>query len=652
MGRFDEAKDGDVKKIAVTIGVILLVAAFGCQHNIFKDGSSSNSPNKPYPRPDFDLVTDYGILYILNKNISVDGEIIIKGEFTKDVVSISVGAVFKTSGQEPSHRIIPSQKKPIDYKWEDTFKQKDLGLKPGLNKLYLIATFSDGDTVKTDFELMTVGKNIFNLSYNRKLHDTPQNIIIESKYPLNRIELFENNKEIHSYDGHKMNNLIFEASLRNNKTSPSYILVTNIFGIVEKIVLYTDGPDEKRICFLGRDMFGKNDCIMSIKTDGTDLVREKLIKPIEYIDTDLKRYEKCTPEKNVEKKMLWHFELKALSPDLQWAFLWQRSEAENLLSCDEEGAIIRGNINLTYSLIYNLKTDKYKVIGRQDTKAYENGSGEGYPHKQSGKLYYPVLWQNEGIVLLEQEKENKFFGGGFGDGKLKVKLEDNSDVPFAKARFALLTLKTLDVSYVENAKPLRNAIAYANHDLGIIGYSSPYEDMPVYSAKTWGTWSSVPSTIGIYNTEKEVNIKNLLEKAKPVGFKLLNRTQIIYSYRDKNNDRHIVFDVVYFNYYKDPALRWGERSESEEHFDKRHKNVLLDYNIDKDAKDLIELKLFELSYCLPALSQNDPSKSLAYLLENKFQAPSRILVLDKKGTKEVIEIEEPLIVFSENIFIR
>lgn len=650
MGRFDEAKDGDVKKIAVTIGVILLVAALGCQHNIFKDGSSSNSPNKPYPRPDFDLVTDYGILYILNKNISVDGEIIIKGEFTKDVVSISIGAVFKTSGQEPSHRIIPSQKKPIDYKWEDTFKQKDLGLKPGLNKLYLIATFSDGDTVKTDFELMTVGKNIFNLSYNRKLHDTPQKIIIESKFPLNKIKLYENNKETRSYDGLKMNNFILEASLRNDKTSPSYLLITNIYGIEDKIVLHIDGEDDKRIYFFGVDIFGNEDCLMSIKTNGSDLIREKHIKPIEYIDTDLKKYERCTTKKGVENKTLKYFTLKALSPDLEWAFLWVENKADNAVGCDEDGRKIRGNIKLIYSLIYNLKTDKYKVIGRQDTKEYETGyCCNGFPYKQSGKLYYPVLWQKEELVLMEQEKENKYFGGEFQDAKLKVVLDDNSDIPCAKAKFATLSLKTLDVSYADNKKPLRNAISYANHDLGIIAYSSPYEDMPVFPAKISGNWSFVPSTIGIYNTKQEVNIKNLLEKVKPVGFKMFMESKILCSYMDQNKKKHMVFRILYCN----PINQRIDGREPDDLYYKRCKDVMLDYNIDNDTTSLEELKREEFSYCLPLLSQNDLSESFAYLFDPIYSDnQSRILAFDKKGTKKVIQVDRIFVHPSENTFIR
>ena len=182
--------------------------------------------------------------------------------------------------------------------------------------------------------------------------------------------------------------------------------------------------------------------------------------------------------------------LEGLSPDKQWALLYAGTGFYFEMPYKEDGKPLK-EISAKYTILYNLKNGSSKKLGARYRKSfYHDDLGELV--KESGAFYFPIYWGEKELLLVEQTKENKFFGtsGKYWDPKVVTMDSNHAQVPYAHARGVRLSLDDLSITPTDRVKPIRPWVTFADQTTGIVGHVGPYD-------KTYPKSSDIPDITGI-----------------------------------------------------------------------------------------------------------------------------------------------------------
>lgn len=182
--------------------------------------------------------------------------------------------------------------------------------------------------------------------------------------------------------------------------------------------------------------------------------------------------------------------LEGLSPDKQWALLSAGTGFYFEIPHKEDGKLLK-EISAKYTILYNLKNGSSKKLGARYRKSfYHDDLGELV--KESGVLYFPVYWGEKELLLVEQTKENKFFGtsGKYCDPRVVTMDLTHAQVPYAHARGVRLSLDDLSITTTDRVKPIRPWVTFADQTTGIVGYVGPYD-------KTYPESSDIPNITNV-----------------------------------------------------------------------------------------------------------------------------------------------------------
>lgn len=420
--------------------------------------------------------TIFNLLTVEPNRIHINSEITAKIDFGYQADQVSYGICNNKIREIVMNK---SKQNPQGNVWSENISINSSipNIEPGQYSLLVVAKPHDGTQAKSysaKFEVFADPG--IKVSYDRKQTNKEQDISITSTLPLVKADLI-------NPDGttKKMNRVNdFKYSL-NVKLLPDCKKISKIFfedelGYKSEFRLFVDDPAEKRIyCLIeDRDFFyienGKHCTIYkSINLDMEDIANAFTIKLPKIKDEFIDSIGASNPEGEHPVPIV-----QSISPDKKYVFATTNAWFYCKKNAREENAPIK-KIDVIYSLIYNTETHEYKVLGsrhKMDLLLAEPGKYV----KEEGKLYFPVFWEDDKLLLVEQVKDDKIFGSSMKNKDIKW-MGSLTQCPYASAKGVELSLKDFTLKDSDKVNPLRPWVTYANQDLGIIAYTSPEDEI-------------------------------------------------------------------------------------------------------------------------------------------------------------------------------
>lgn len=226
------------------------------------------------------------------------------------------------------------------------------------------------------------------------------------------------------------------------------------------MMYYVEGVSEfDEIARVGRMRVMESPIDFSYKKTAFDIVLKQAQ------DDDLDRLYKITTSTMFNPDDVYYVWLKALSKDRKWAILTTSIGSGVKDGIIENGKLLQ-EITVIFTYLYNTQTREQKLIGKRLIKNYTGYTCE------TGSVFFPVLIEDDEIVMIEQIK----------DGKMHMITTRGGDpqnlyrTPEATARGVALSLKDLEIRPSNKVKPLSPWVNLAFLDNGFIQYAQLDKD--------------------------------------------------------------------------------------------------------------------------------------------------------------------------------
>nr|HPN69755.1 hypothetical protein [Saprospiraceae bacterium] len=239
--------------------------------------------------------------------------------------------------------------------------------------------------------------------------------------------------------------------------------------------IYVDDPSQKRMYFIKDGARGPNNSetlheepIYSARLDGKDVAVSFYVRIPILADPYLESLLKYSKKKKLGAP---DCSLKGISPDKHWLLI----NAGNGISFEKDYMEDGRKLDYVFAshlLLYELETGKIKTIGESHCTKYYKHAEPGDLIKEFGPYYFPIFWDDNELILLEQTKENKFYAESTSDPNIIYK--GFHEVPYAKARGVSVSMKDFTLSPTEKFNPLTPWVTYADQATGVVCYTSPF----------------------------------------------------------------------------------------------------------------------------------------------------------------------------------
>ncbi len=390
---------------------------------------------------------------------------------------------------------VPSKNKPKGTLWTDTFiaprdpKRNYMPIdKPVKFEVFVMAKPRDGSTsVGYVADFYSVPTPVPYYSYDRKKINQPQTIRVQSGHPLHHAFLEAPDGAQKPFTRINDNLFEIEAILPDPEKGMYKVISSDDYGFSEEITLYTIGPNTKRVYFMTEyttNSLGEyNDAtIFSASLDFKDIVKEYSIKMLPISDKYLERYLKYSKSTKIGSGIAY---LENISKDKKWLLVRTGTGVSIDKDYMEDGRKL-DYVSASYLLLYELETGKTRTIGGPRYKKYYKHAEPGDLIKEFGPYYFPVFWDDNELVLLEQTKENRFYGESYKNAKV-LNRSTQIQIPYAKAKAVSLSMSDFALSPTDKFKPVTPWVYFADLSTGIIAYSDPFykianKGKPLYSA--------------------------------------------------------------------------------------------------------------------------------------------------------------------------
>ncbi|MBP6929278.1 MAG: hypothetical protein KBC24_06830 [Caldisericia bacterium] len=437
----------------------------------------------------------------------------------------------------------PSMKAPVGTKWSDSFKSPDqtrngLIVKPTVFDVIVVASPKNGsESISCVAPLTIVPKPKIEVKYNRMKIGQPQTIELQASEPISSVWMIDpnRNKIIFSTTDKKLFRL--ETVLHDAKDGFAMVHAEDEKGLSFDKTIYVDDPSQKRMYFIKGGARGPNDSetlheepIYSARLDGKDVAVSFYVRIPILADPYLESLLKYSKKKKLGAP---DCSLKGISPDKHWLLI----NAGNGISFEkdymEDGRKL-DSVSASYFLLYELETGKIKTIGESHYTKYYKHAEPGDLIKEFGPYYFPVFWDDNELILLEQTKENKFYAESTSDPNIIYK--GFHEVPYAKARGVSVSMKDFTLSPTEKFNPLTPWVTYADQATGVVCYTSPFVQQKSNSTLKKPSLNLVSDLSGKHSYE----LNDILAPHTPDKFRL-TRCVVYSTTLDNNQPSAIIF---------------------------------------------------------------------------------------------------------------
>jgi len=423
---------------------------------------------------------------------------------------------------------VPSKNKPKGTLWTDTFiaprdpKRNYLPIdKPVKFEVFVMAKPKDGSpSVGYVDDFYTVPTPVPYYSYDRKKINQPQTIRVQSGHPLHHAFLEAPDGTQKPFTRINDNLFEIEATLPDPEKGMYKVISSDDYGFSEEITLYTIGPNTKRIYFMTEyrtNSSGEyNDAtIFSAPLDFKDIIKEYSIKMLSISDKYMEGYLKYSKRTKIGPGIA---HLEGISKDRKWLLVRTVTGVSIDKDYMEDGRKL-DSVSASYLLFYELETGKIRTIGEPHYIKYYKHAEPGDLIKEFGPYYFPVFWDDNEMILLEQTKENRFYGGSYKDPRLNDDSWQQIEVPYAKAKAVSLSMSDFTLSPTDNLKPATPWVYFADLSAGIIAYSDPfYKSTKKHSYSSAGRGDFTPCIISDLSGQAPLELDVIAANHSPAGY--------------------------------------------------------------------------------------------------------------------------------------
>ncbi len=467
---------GKMRHILLVAVLVLYFVFSGCgapkpEGTIDKNKDHANTPQ---PQTDADGFIR-GLLKLSKPTAHGGVDIEVSADFPFEPAQVSFGL------RNYGINLIPSKKTAIGNKWSDLVRSPEqtregLISKPTVFDIIVVAKSKDGsESVSYLTQLTVVPEPTIEVKYNRMKIGQPQIVEVQSSEPISSVTLISPRGDKIPFITTDKKLFKLDVTLQPAKDGFAAIHAEDDMGLSFDKTLYVDDPTQKRIYFVEESgVRNSSDTlyekpVFSAMLDGKDIAISFYMRipvlPNPYL-VGLLKYS------NKNKLGASRPYLQGISPDKRWLAI----NASKSLSFEkdymEDGRKL-DDIEATYLLLYNVESSEIKRIGEPRYKKHFKHAEYGALIKESGPLYFPVFWDENELILLEQTKENKFYAESSPDPKVT----NNGipiQVPYAKARGVSISMKDFKLTPTDKFKPLTPWVVYADQATGVVCYTDPF----------------------------------------------------------------------------------------------------------------------------------------------------------------------------------
>lgn len=365
------------------------------------------------------------------------------------------------------NKLVKSKNTPQDNVWTDTIALNERFA--GEKTIYVTFTTQDWEKKTLYKTIKIVEKPEVNIEQKRS-SKSGDKLIVWADVPLTKVEYTKPDGTTISLN-QTDKQFTLDVKLPEPGQPAGTIKTTDAAGaVIEKkltasdynlpMMYYVEGVSEfDEIARVGRMRVMESPIDFSYKKTAFDIVLKQTQ------DDDLDRLYKISTDTIFTPDLLGYVWLKALSKDRKWVILTTSIGSGVKDGIIENGRLLQ-EITVIFTYLYNTQTREQKLIGKRLIKNYTGYTCE------TGSVFFPVLIEDDEIVMIEQIK----------DGKMHMITTRGGDpqnlyrTPEATARGVALSLKDLEIRPSDKVKPLSPWVNPSSLDNGFIAYAEPYKD--------------------------------------------------------------------------------------------------------------------------------------------------------------------------------